>query len=457
MMKSIDFAVKICNNKEKDVYTKRGWRYYMSDEVKKSKKRERFVNLPQAFTIMLVIGTGLLIFFALYRFDAITEIIGKIVNILAPIMYGLGIAYILNPIMVFWEKKAYDLLSKKKMNQEKAKKASRNLGIIISLLLACAVLFVLFYLVIPELIATIYGLVSSIPQQLEEFEHYITGLMDSNSEFSALAQTIIASLTDWFEGWLKNDLFTQVSGITTGIFNVVNVLIDIIFGFIISVYILAGKDGFISKSKMIVYACLSRENANVVLEIARKSNHIFSGFISGKLIDSLIIGVLCFVGMSILQMPYAILVSVIIGVTNVIPFFGPYIGAIPSAFLILLANPMQGLYFCIFILVLQQLDGNVIGPKILGEFTGLTAFWVVFAILLGGGLFGFMGMLLGVPVFAVIYYIAGQIIEHVLKQKNLPILEEKYSDLHRIEPDLTLITNSEVEEEESAEEDQKKN
>lgn len=424
----------------------------MSDEkMKKNKKNTKFVNLPQAFTIMLVIGIGLIIFFALYRFEAIAKVVGNIMNILAPILYGFAIAYILNPIMVFWEKKIYELLSKKNNNIEKVKKASRSLGILISLLLAIAVLFVIFYLVIPELITTIYGLVISIPGQLEQFEQYLTGLMDSNSEFSALAQTIIKSLTDWFEEWVKNDLFEQVTGITTGIFNFVNVLIDIILGFIISVYVLSGKDGFISKSKMIIYACFSREKANTVLDVARKSNRIFSGFISGKLIDSLIIGVLCYIGMCVLKMPYAILVSVIVGVTNVIPFFGPYIGAIPSAFLILLANPIQGLYFVIFILVLQQVDGNIIGPKILGEFTGLTAFWVVFSILLGGGLFGFIGMLLGVPVFAVIYYIAEQIMEHELKKKSLPVAEDKYTNLHHIDSDLTFLSNQQVEKIEQSE------
>lgn len=417
-----------------------------SEKTKKNKKNSKFVNLPQAFTIMLIIGIGLLTFFALYRFNAIAEIVGKIFNILAPILYGVAIAYILNPIMVFWERKFYSLLSKRNTNTEKVQKISRALGISISLLMAIAVLFVIFYLVLPELISTVYGLIISIPGQLEGFEHYLTSIMDSNSEFSALAQPIIASLTDWFEGWLKNDLFNKVTGITTGLFNFVNVLIDILLGFIISVYVLSGKDVFISKSKMIIYACLSRENANVVLDIARKSNRIFSGFISGKLIDSLIIGVLCFIGLSILKMPYVILVSVIVGVTNVIPFFGPYIGAIPSAFLIFLVSPIQGLYFLIFILILQQIDGNIIGPKILGEFTGLSAFWVVFAILLGGGLFGFIGMLLGVPVFAVIYYIAGQIIERLLKNKNLPVSEESYADLHHIDSDLEFLSKDEVSE-----------
>lgn len=416
-----------------------------NEKKKKDKNKTHFVNFPQAFTIMLIIGMGLLIFFALYRFDAIAGIVGKIMGILAPIIYGLAIAYILNPIAAFWEKKIYFLLCKKSSNLKKNQKTARGLGILISLVLAVSVLFVLFYLIIPELISTISTLILSIPGQLEEFERYLTSLIDSNNQFAALAQTLLASLTDWFESWLKNDLFTQVTGITTGIFNFVNVLIDIILGFIISVYVLSSKDTFTSRSKMIIYAFFSTETANTILDVARKSNQIFSGFISGKMIDSLIIGLLCFVGVTVLDMPYAILVSVIVGVTNVIPFFGPYIGAIPSTFLILLVDPMKALYFVIFILILQQIDGNIIGPKILGEFTGLSAFWVVFAILLGGGLFGFFGMLLGVPVFAVIYYIFGQLIEHMLSGKNLPVEEAVYTDLHHIEEEANFLTNEQAE------------
>lgn len=415
-----------------------------NEKLKKKPSKTRFVNLPQAFTTMLIVGMGLVVFFALYRFEAIAAVIGKIMNILAPVIYGLAIAYILNPIVKFWEKKIYSLLCKKYKNTGKNKRIARSLGILIALAMAIAVLFVLFYLVIPELISTISSLVLSIPQQLKEFERYLSSFTDSNSQFSSITQAVLTSLTDWFANWLKNDLLTQVTGITTGIFNVVNVLIDIILGVIISVYVLSSKEGFTSKSKMIIYAFFPTDKANAILEVARKSNEIFSGFISGKLIDSLIIGLLCFVGVSILDMPYVILVSVIVGVTNVIPFFGPYIGAIPSTFLILLVDPMKALYFVIFILVLQQVDGNIIGPKILGEFTGLSSFWVVFAILLGGGLFGFAGMLLGVPVFAVIYYIFGQIIESLLKQKNLPTEDEEYTDLHHIEGGLNLLSNSQA-------------
>ena len=166
------------------------------------------------------------------------------------------------------------------------------------------------------------------------------------------------------------------------------------------------------QTKKTVYAVLSLHNSNVLLHLTRKSNEIFGGFIIGKIIDSAIIGVLCFIGLSVLNMPYAMLVSVVVGVTNVIPFFGPYIGAIPSAVLILLTDPRMGIYFIIFIIALQQFDGNVLGPKILGDTTGLSAFWVVFSILIAGGLFGVPGMILGVPSFAVIYYITGMLVDN---------------------------------------------
>lgn len=175
----------------------------------------------------------------------------------------------------------------------------------------------------------------------------------------------------------------------------------------------------------------------MVLHLTTKSNEIFGGFIIGKLIDSAIIGVLCFVGLSLLKMPYVMLVSVIVGVTNVIPFFGPYIGAVPSTILIMLANPLQGVYFIIFILLLQQFDGNILGPKILGNSTGLSAFWVIVAILLGGGLFGFVGMVMGVPTFAVLYYIVQMLVNNHLERKQLPTGSEYYDTMSYVDDEGT--------------------
>lgn len=207
-----------------------------------------------------------------------------------------------------------------------------------------------------------------------------------------------------------------------------NEVTNILIGIIVSLYVLFSKEKFSAQAKKAVYALMSPAHANMAPHIVGKSNQIFSGFIIGKVIDSLIIGILCYIGTAMLKMPYAPAVSVIVGVTNVIPFFGPYIGAIPSIILIALVNPMKGVYFLVFILLLQQLDGNVIGPKILGDSTGLSAFWVVFAILLGGGLFGFIGMIMGVPTFAVIYYIIQMLINSKLEKKNLPTESEKYDE-----------------------------
>ena len=186
------------------------------------------------------------------------------------------------------------------------------------------------------------------------------------------------------------------------------------------------KEKFIGQAKKIIYAIFRPRYGNVVMEVGRKADEVFGGFFIGKIIDSLIIGCICFVSLAILRMPYVALVSVIVGVTNIIPFFGPYIGAIPSAILIFLVDPMKGIYFIIFIIVLQQVDGNVIGPKILGNTTGLSPFWVIFAILLFGGSFGVIGMLFGVPIFAVLYYIIKQVVEHVLKRRHLPEETDEY-------------------------------
>ena len=222
--------------------------------------------------------------------------------------------------------------------------------------------------------------------------------------------------------WLRTDLMTQVnslmSNLTVGIFNVISEVFNMLIGVIVSVYILYSKEIFARQCKKAVYALFRADRANMVLHITTKSNEIFGGFVIGKILDSAIIGLLCFIGLTILNMPYTMLVSVIVGVTNVIPFFGPYIGAIPSTILIALEDPMKGVYFLIFILVLQQFDGNILGPKILGNSTGLSAFWVVTSILLGGGLFGFVGMVMGVPTFAVIYYIVDMILDNKLKKKR---------------------------------------
>ena len=215
-------------------------------------------------------------------------------------------------------------------------------------------------------------------------------------------------------------VFNVTKNLTTGLTNLV-------LGIIISVYFLVGKERFFAQIKKFLYALLPKDLVGRLIDITHTSNRIFSGFISGKILDSLIIGILCFVGMSIFRMPMAMLVSVIVGVTNIIPYFGPFIGAIPSALIVFLVDPIKALWFVVFVVCLQQFDGNILGPRILGDSIGMPAFWVVFSILLFGGYLGVLGMFIGVPTFAVIYSIFKLWTEGRLSRKNLPVDTKSYA------------------------------
>ena len=279
----------------------------------------------------------------------------------------------------------------------------------------------------------------TLPGQLNAVMDSFDHIQKEQSPVGAIVENILNHASENIQNWIQTDLLRQMNvlmtNITTGAINVLSEVFNFLVGCIVSVYMLFGKETFSAQIKKMLYAGMQVERANMVLHITRKSNEIFGGFIIGKIIDSAIIGVLCFIGITILDMPYILLVSVIVGVTNVIPFFGPYIGAIPSTILIALADPLKGLYFLIFIIALQQLDGNVIGPKILGNSTGLSAFWVVFSILLGGGLFGFIGMIIGVPTFAVIYYIVKMVVGEKLEKKRLPPDTEHFGEVEYLEED----------------------
>ena len=236
---------------------------------------------------------------------------------------------------------------------------------------------------------------------------------------------------------MTNDLMPNIrsiiSGVSSGVFTAINVIKNLLIGIIVMVYLLNMKEKLITQFKMVIYGIFPLRIANKVLEEGRFVHHVFGGFILGKLVDSLIIGLMSFVLLNLMNMPYVLLISVIIGVTNVIPFFGPFIGAIPSAFLILLESPMQCLYFCIFILLLQQFDGNILGPQILGDSTGVSSFWVLFSILLFGGLFGFVGMIIGVPTFAVIYKLITELVSWLLNRRKLSADIGNYENLDHID------------------------
>ena len=228
---------------------------------------------------------------------------------------------------------------------------------------------------------------------------WLNQVLEDNPEAGEYVIRTVTKYSSELEAWATNDLPNTAAGliktVSLSVIGVFGVLWDFIIGFVISIYVMASKEKFAGQAKKVLYAIFEQETSNTLIKNLRFTHQTFIGFLGGKIVDSIIIGILCFICLYFMKMPYTVLVSVIVGVTNVIPFFGPYLGAVPSTILIMLAEPIRGLYFVIFILVLQQVDGNIIGPKILGDSTGLSSFWVVFAILVGGGLFGIPGMIMG--------------------------------------------------------------
>ena len=402
-------------------------------------------HLQKGMTAFSVFAAGCIFFFILLRFSEISEFVKKIINVSMPIIYGFVIAFLLNPIMKQIEKFVKRLFENKKVGEKFVDKFSRTLGVFGALVFGIAIVVALLNMIIPELYASISGLVVSLPKDIDRWISQLSAMGEGDTTVEKLIQDGLIQGGEILEDWVKTGLLAQtdvlLGKVTGGVISVVGSLLDILVGIMTSVYILFSKDKFIAQAKKIVYAFMKPKRANILIHIGRKANEIFTGFIIGKIIDSVIIGILCFIGLTIFKMPYVLLVSVIVGVTNVIPVFGPYIGAIPSIILIFLASPIHGLYFAIFILALQQLDGNVIGPAILGDSTGLTPFWVIFSIVVGGGLMGVFGMIIGVPTFALIYYIFRMFIRQKLEHKLLPVDTEDYTDASYVDDEGVFVAS----------------
>lgn len=410
------------------------------------RKRDRYDITKYLIIAAITVGAFfvcILLFFMVYRYSQFTKFWNKIMTIMQPFIIGAALAYIVNPVMMFVERHIIKFLSSRVKNPKTVKKAARGIGIFCSLALVVLIIVFLLELIIPQIVESIQGVIKNFPDEIDSFMAWVNTITQGNTQLSEMLEKGIVTATQFLQTWVEEHMLPQVNtyllSITNGVVSMAKLVINLFVGVIISVYLLSSKERFIGQTKKLIYTVFNAKKGNVIIHTARKSNRIFGGFISGKIIDSLIIGLLCYMGLIILNMPYPILVSVIVGVTNVIPFFGPYIGAVPSIIIIALDNPIKGLYFAIFILVLQQLDGNVIGPKILGDSTGLSPFWVVFAIILGGGLFGFAGMLLGVPTFAVIYYIMGEIVSTHLTRKKLPTDTESYIRAEKLEEESNEI------------------
>lgn len=395
-----------------------------------------------------VLAAAILLFFLIFKREAIMTELGNIAGYIQPVIIGIVIAYLLNPLVKKLEKPLLPFLQKMKIKEEKAGKLSRLISVIISICLFIALIIILLLMVIPQLYTSIESMIRQIPYQLKRVSEWIDATFENDSIVSSISQDFVDNAYKYIVEWLQNDLLstanTVINYLKNSVLGIFNTFLNCMIGVIAAIYVLLGRENFIGQFKKLIYGLFKLETANEILVDCRKIHSIFIGFIMGKLIDSIIIGLLTFIGLTLLSMPYTLLVSVLVGVTNMIPFFGPYIGGIPSAFLILLADPKKGIIFIVFIIILQQIDGNILGPKILGDSTGLSAFWVLFSILFFGGIMGFMGMLIGVPLCASILYFIDKYLMKRLKKKGLPQRSKEFRDVYKIKQDLTKYSGYEI-------------
>lgn len=415
--------------------------------------------LAMGLIAFLVIVMSISFFFLIYRYHGITKNLGVLMDILQPVTIGLVLAYLITPIVNFEERHLLPFALGRMKSEEKARKTVRAVSIVGALVFVGAIIGILLQMVIPELYRSINGMIDTMPKQVNSFMDWLGSYVNADSEIASYLEMALTKGTEFFENWARTEFLPQtrnlIAGLTSGVIIAVRMLFHVIIGIILSIYILMSKEALIGQSKQIVYALFSGKKANTIIRTVHKSNEIFGGFISGKILDSLIIGILCFICLYFMKMPYTVLVSVIVGVTNVIPFFGPYLGAVPSAILIMLADPIKGLYFILFILVLQQVDGNIIGPKILGDSTGLSSFWVVFAILVAGGLMGVFGMIIGVPLLAVIFYMARNALDYIMEKKGLPKDPGSFVEAERLDVEANRLVLRKAQEEPPAKKLQK--
>ena len=374
------------------------------------------------------IALSIIFFFLIYRFDGFGSAISTLTGILMPFIYGAVIAYLLKPVCNTIE------AFLRRFIPEKMKGLINALSVTFTILFGLLLIYALCMMIIPQLITSVTTLYYTAQANITKFMYWANHLefIEKNEQIMELLNSAYAALNTNLDTWIKNTLLPSMqnilSGAALGVLNVVVVLKNLVIGIIVAVYMLASRKRFVQQGKMVLYSVVKPRWASLITEEVKYADKMFGGFINGKILDSAIIGVLCYIGCLIFKFPSALLVSVIIGVTNVIPFFGPFIGAIPATLLILIQNPIKALWFVLFVLVLQQLDGNIIGPKILGNTTGLSSFWVLFAILLFGGLWGFAGMIVGVPLFAVIYDVIKKLVIHGLRRNEELDMLNTYHD-----------------------------
>ena len=390
-------------------------------------------------TAFIVIACSILFYMIINRFDVIISGFNLVINILMPMIMGLVIAYLLNPLLNFFEQTIF----KKIQPQLKYSKVRRAVSVTTTFVVVILLVTGFFWLLIPQLVESISSLIDRVPGYLNSAKSFLETFLKDNQAITDWFKVDLSQIFSNLETMLKeylpmvNDI---LDGATRSVMGVFTTLMNLFVGFVVAIYLLYSKERFAGQTKKVMFALLPRNFTLKVIDILSQTDKMFSGYIFGKVVEAFCVALLCFLGCTLLGLPYALLVTVIMFVFNLIPYFGPLIGAIPCTLLILLVDPLQALWFVILICVLQQFDGNVIGPMILGNHTGLTSFWIIFSIFLFGGLFGFFGMIIGVPAFAVIYSLIRALVEKRLKKKGMPLSTKDYMRMaHETPPDPLVI------------------
>jgi len=388
-------------------------------------------------TAVAVIVIAIVISLIFSKLGPIATAISTIISTVSSVLYGVVMAFLMAPVydrIGIW---VGEILSSLFPKWKKSDKYAKMIATLACLVILILVVFTLIMMIIPELVNSITNVISYAPSGAENLEAWLKDILNKNPNLEKLIignyLDISARLSDIATTTVLPNVNTYIKNLSSGVLNALGVVVNIIIGLMVMMYLLNMKTTLASQAKKIVYAVAGVKIGNEIVTEARYIKNMFEKFIVGKIIDSIIIGIINYVFMAIIHMPYALLISVVVGVTNVIPFFGPFIGAIPSIILLLLISPVTALQFAVWILVLQQVDGNIIGPKILGQTTGLPSFWVLFSILLFGGLFGIVGMIIAVPTWAIIYRTISRLSEHFLKKKGLEPDSKHYMDLDHID------------------------
>ncbi len=375
-------------------------------------------------SIFGAISLSIVVFFLVYRLSGVGAILRKLSQILAPFIYGGVVAYLLRPMCNFYEKQLITFLPRK------MKKAANSFAVGLSLISGILIVYALIIMIAPQLYQSVLSLWRSLPDKVNQFLIWAQATFGEDEELLHLFNTSYNALYAELESWAQTTLVPYISNIVSGVgssvYKVVLFLYNLLIGLIVACYLLASRKKFARQSVLVVRSVLKPKWAQLFLDEVAFIDRMFGGFIDGKILDSAIIGVLCYIGCTVFHFPNALLISTFVGITNVIPYFGPFIGAIPSIFLILIEDPIKAIWFGIFILGLQQLDGNIIGPAILGDRTGLSSFWVLFAIILFGELWGIAGMVVCVPLFAVIYDTVKKLVRRGLTKQGQIEIWEKY-------------------------------